>query len=273
MVEYARVAAEIMDFHQRVALGKSGLQVSRIGLASSYGAGADAVEEAYNERGINYLYWGTMRRAEFGEGIRRLARRNRDDLVIVVQSYARLAGWMTSSFERALHRLNLDHADILLLGLHNRPPSRRIMDAARRLRERGRARFLAVSCHRRSTFQRYIRDGVFDVLMFRYNAAHRGAEKEILPFLDAPTRQGTVSYTATRWGTLINAKKCPKGERVPRASDCYRFVLSRPGIDLCLAGPANIGQMREALEALDRGPMSEEELAWMRRIGDHIHKS
>jgi aryl-alcohol dehydrogenase-like predicted oxidoreductase len=245
--------------------------VSRIGLASSYGAGADAVEEAYGERGINYFYWGSMRRPDFGEGIRRVARRNRDDLVIVIQSYARLPGWMTSSFERALRRLNLDHAEILLLGLHNRPPSGRIMDAALRLREQGRARFLAISCHRRLTFQYYVRDGIFDILMFRYNAAHRGAEQEILPLLTSPSRQGTVSYTATRWGSLINPKKCPSGERVPRAADCYRFVLSRPGIDVCLAGPASTDQMREALEALDRGPMSEEELAWMRRIGDHIH--
>jgi hypothetical protein len=29
--------------------------------------------------------------------------------------------------------------------------------------------------------------------------------------------------------------------------------------------------MREALATLDRGPMNEKELAWMRRIGDHIH--
>lgn len=259
------------DFRQRVSLGKTGLQVSRIGLASSYGVGGDAVEAAYNEHGINYLYWGTMRRESFGEGIHRLAQRKREDLVIVVQSYARLAGWLTSSFERALKQLRLEYADIFLLGMHNRPPSRRIIDAALRLREQGRTRFLAVSCHRRATFRRYIADGIFDVLMFRYNAAHRGAEREILPYLVDSSRPGTVAYTATRWGSLLNPKKISKGEITPRASDCYRFVLSQPQVDLCLAGPANAAQMGEALAALDRGPMSQEELDWMRRIGDQIH--
>ena len=108
--------------------------------------------------------------------------------------------------------------------------------------------------------------------MFRYNAAHRGAETDILPFVGTTNRAGTVSYTATRWGSILNPRKLPKGEPVPRASDCYRFVLSRPGIDVCLTGPRDEEQMHEALAALDRGPMSEEELAWMRRIGDYIHR-
>ncbi len=261
-----------MDFRQRVVLGSTGLQVSRIGFGSSYGIGAEALERAYEEHGINYFYWGTMRREVFGEGIRRLARRRRDDVVIVVQSYARFGALLTRSVERALQRLQLGSADILLLGLHNRPPSARVMDAALRLRDKGRTRFLAVSCHRRATFRRYAADGVFDVLMFRYNAAHRGAEQEVLPHLAGSDRPGTVAYTATRWGSLLNADKLPPGEAVPRASDCYRFVLSRPEIDICLAGPANDGQMQEAVAALERGPMNADELAWMRRIGDHLHR-
>ncbi len=264
---------QITDFRQRVLLGRTGLHVSRIGLASSYGVGADAVEEAYAERGVNYLYWGSMRRESFGKGIRRLAQRKREDLVIVIQSYARIGGWLKRSFERALTRLNLDYADILLLGLHNKPPSSRIIDVAQRLRERGRVRFFAVSCHHHPTFQRYIRDGLLDVLMFRYNAAHRGAEDEILPYLQESGRPGTAGYTATRWRSLINPKKTPQGEITPRASDCYRFVLSQPQVDVCLAGPANVEQMREGLTALDQGPMSEEELAWIRRIGSHIYRS
>ena len=137
------------DYRSRVPLGRTGLQVARIGLSSSYGVGADALEEAYDRWGINYLYWGSLRREAFGEGIRRLARRKREDLVVVIQSYARHGRWLAWSLERALRRLGLDCADILLLGYHNRPPNRRLMEAALRLRSQGRARFLAVSCHHR----------------------------------------------------------------------------------------------------------------------------
>ena len=258
------------DWHTRVALGKTGLQVSRIGLASSYGLGADGLQEAYEEYGINYLYWGTLRKESFGAGIRRLAQRKREDLVVVIQSYARLAGMLTSSLDRALGRLKLDHADIFLLGFHSRPPSRRIMDAALRLRDQGKTRFIGVSCHRRSTFRQYVDDGIFDMVMFRYSAAHRGAETEILPLMGVPDRPGTVAYTATRWGHLLNPKKMPPGEAVPSASDCYRFVLSQPQVDICMSGPADVTQMREGLAALDRGPLSETEMAWMRRVGDAI---
>lgn len=262
----------MMNLRARTTLGRTGLAVSRIGIGASYGVGADTLERAYDEYGINFLYWGSMRRDSFGEGIRRLARRNREDLCIMIQSYTRMGSLLRPSLERALRKLELESADLLLLGMFNSPPSKAVMEAACRLREIGKVRFLAVSAHRRKTFQQYIADGVFDVLMFRYNAAHRGAEDDILPFVGTASRAGTVSYTATRWGSILNPRKLPKGESVPRASDCYRFVLSRPGVDICLTGPRDEEQMREALAALDRGPMSEEELAWMRRIGDHIHR-
>ena len=64
----------------------------------------------------------------------------------------------------------------------------------------------------------------------------------------------------------------PPGERVPTATDCYRFVLSNPAVNVCMTGPANEGQAAEALRALEMGPMNEEELEWMRRVGDFIHK-
>jgi hypothetical protein len=39
-----------------------------------------------------------------------------------------------------------------------------------------------------------------------------------------------------------------------------------------MTGPANEAQAAEALRALDLGPMNPEDLAWIRRVGDFIHK-
>ena len=69
----------------------------------------------------------------------------------------------------------------------------------------------------------------------------------------------------------LPGRKTPAGERTPLGTDCYRFALSRPEVDLCLAGPNDTEQMKQALAALDAGPMDPEEQAWMRRIGDHIY--
>jgi hypothetical protein len=38
-----------------------------------------------------------------------------------------------------------------------------------------------------------------------------------------------------------------------------------------MTGPADIAQFQQALDALQRGPMSEDELNWMRRVGDSIY--
>ena len=63
----------------------------------------------------------------------------------------------------------------------------------------------------------------------------------------------------------------PKGERPPRAADCYRFVLSHPDVDVAIWCPNSMKQLTEDLEALEEGPLSEEERARMRRIGGYVH--
>jgi hypothetical protein len=126
-------------------------------------------------------------------------------------------------------------------------------------------RFLAVSTHKRRLVPDF--SAAFDVVHFRYSAAHPGAERDIFPHLPAAGRPGLVSYTATCWRRLLDPARVPPGERVPTAADCYRFVLARPEVDVCMTGPANSAQMDHALEALRLGPLAEEELAWMRRVG------
>jgi predicted aldo/keto reductase-like oxidoreductase len=84
-------------------------------------------------------------------------------------------------------------------------------------------------------------------------------------------KPGIVSYTATRWGQLLNPKKVPPGEKPLSASDCYRFVLSNPNVDICMCGPRDHSQMQEALRSLELGPLSEDELVRVRKIGDYVH--
>jgi aryl-alcohol dehydrogenase-like predicted oxidoreductase len=172
----------------------------------------------------------------------------------------------------ALRKLNFDCADVLLLGLWNHNPPRRILDACRKLRERGLIRHIAVSTHHRPLVAELARDPGIGVVHVRYNAVHKGAEREVFPLLSSNGNgPGLVAYTATSWRQLLNPKRIPPGERVPTAADCYRFVLSNPAVDVCMTGPANEAQAVDALQALELGPMSAEELAWMRRVGDFIH--
>ena len=45
-----------MDFRAKIPFGRTGLMVSRIGLASGYGVPAAAIEKAFHEYGVNYLW-------------------------------------------------------------------------------------------------------------------------------------------------------------------------------------------------------------------------
>jgi aryl-alcohol dehydrogenase-like predicted oxidoreductase len=261
---------------ERRVLGRTGLEVSRIGISSSYGLPGDALERAF-ERGANYIYWGSRRLASFGEGLKRL-KPQRNRFVLVIQSYTRMASLMAWSLERALRELHFDHTDVLLLGMWNKPVPPRILEAARELKRRGLTRFLAVSTHDRAMVPQFAAATDYDIVHFRYNAAHPNAEQDIFPHLPSVNRPALVSFTATSWGQLVGranvmarianpSHPIPKGERVPTATDCYRFVLSRPEVDVCMTGPSNAERMEEAFEALRLGPMTEEELAWMRRVG------
>jgi len=74
-----------------------------------------------------------------------------------------------------------------------------------------------------------------------------------------------------RIGALVAPSVARALRPAPTAADCYRFVLSHPAVHACLTGPANDGQMAAALEALDRSPMDEDELARIRRHGDLVY--
>lgn len=249
-------------------LGKSSINVVRLGVAASYGVSGKDVERAF-ERGLNFFYWGSTRTSEFGGALRRLGAQHRDKLKLVVQTYARWPSGIGKSLDKALKALNTDYADVLLLGWWNLPPRDSILDAAAEVVRLGKARSVMVSCHHRPTFQTLARDSRVDHLMIRYNAAHPGAENDVFPHLPEQ-RPGIVAYTSTSWGELLNSAYVPKGERVPTATDCYRFVLSNPNVNACWTGPQNGVELDEAIAALDRGPMTEEELAWMRRVGTAV---
>jgi aryl-alcohol dehydrogenase-like predicted oxidoreductase len=249
--------------------GATGIRVGPLGLGSSFGVGGADIGRAF-DRGVNFFLWGSMRRRGFGLGLRDVARAHRGELAIAIQSYTRIASLMRFSVERALRFLRTDYVDVLCLAWWNSPPPPRIVDAALRLRDAGKVRHLMVSSHHRPSFEAMANDPAFDAIMVRYNAAHPGAEREVFPKL--ARRVGVVSFTATRWGALLNPRLIPEGERVPTSADCYRFALTNASVDVCLAGPNGGAQLDEAMRAIELGPMDDAELAWMRRVGAHVRR-
>lgn len=257
-------------FPHRVTLGRSGLQVGPLGLAGGYGVEKAAVLRAF-DAGVNYFYHGSMRRDGMASAIRDLVSAGRrDELVVVLQSYARWQWLLERGLVKGLRSLGLDHADVLLLGWHWKTPER-VLERAVALQERGLVRRLAISAHHRPAHVIFSGDPRLDILHVRYNAAHTGAEQDVFPFLPSEDRPGVVVFTATRWGSLLKKRRMPPGEEPLRARDAYRFVLSNPNVNVCMTGPKNGAELEEALTALTAGPLDPEEEARIRRIGAFVH--
>lgn len=251
-------------------------RVHRLGLATNYGLDEMGFQSAI-ERGMNYVFW-PVRGEDKSTALREALRRDRERMVVAAVPSLGFLGWtVRRAAEKALRSLGTDYIDILQLGWLGRASAwtRGTVDELVKLREEGKVRAIGVSIHDRPRAGRLAEDSPLDMLMIRYNAAHPGAERDIFPHLGKrPAEKGrpafVVAYTATSWGKLMERPAGWTGP-VATAGDCYRFALSSPHVDLVLTGPASQAQLDENLAALQKGPLTPEEMTWMRELGQRVH--
>lgn len=110
-----------------------------------------------------------------------------------------------------------------------------------------------------------------DLLMIRYNAAHRGAEQDVFP----TTRDAgipVVTFTGLRWRALLEkTPDAPPEFRPPSAAECYRFCLANPDVSVALAAPGNRAELDHALTLLDDWtPPREADYEALCRHGDRV---
>lgn len=256
-------------------LGHTGIRTHRLGLSASYRPGERVVERALDE-GLGYFFCYGFDR-QMIRVLRRLPPDRRERVTIATGAYNYVL-WrqdLERALETRLRQLRTDYIDVFhFLGVlkpqHLTP---RVLDQLARLRGDPRVKAVSVSCHDRKLAGRLAADGTLDCLMIRYNAAHRGAERDIFPHLAAHD-PGVVSYTATRWGFLTRrTRHWPRGGPIPTAGQCYRFALSCPEVDVCLTAPRSERQFAENLAAVREGPLPEDEMQFLRSYGDAVHRS
>jgi aryl-alcohol dehydrogenase-like predicted oxidoreductase len=255
---------------QTRTLGRTGLEVSPLGLSGAYGIGPDDLVRAFHELGICYFLSGPS----VAEGIRRLvAAGQRDRIVVAAGVMMPTAKAVREAWAAEAQALRVEVIDVFhLFYVQTRFAVRRsVWSAMRKLKEEGRVRALAISCHDRRLARRLVDELELDVLMIRYNAAHRGAEQQIfdtLPALGAE-RPGIVAYTATRWGKLLE----PAGSHAPlTAPECYRFALAHPSVDVVLTAPRSYAELRENAEGVRAGPLAPARAAEARALGDAVRR-
>ena len=253
--------------------GSTNRTVFRLGLSGTYRPGRETIHKAI-DAGVNFFFCYGFD-THMTKTLRDVFQRDREKYLVATGTYNLLVGHpnLRRTLEKRLRQLRTDYLDaFLFLGVmkpkHFTP---HVIDELHRFREEGKVRGIGMSCHDRKFAGKMIAEGVIDTIMMRYNAAHRGAEEDIFPHLQA-RNPGVISYTATRWGYLLRRPKgWPKDGRIPTAGMCYRYVLSNPNVDVCLNAPSNVRQLEENLAAVREGPLSEEDMAFMRQFGDVVH--
>jgi aryl-alcohol dehydrogenase-like predicted oxidoreductase len=263
------------DFLEQGTLGATGMKVSRLGLSASYRPGIKAIHAAIDE-GINFFF-GFGIDTHLVKGLRSAFGGGREKFVLATGAYNLIVGYpnLRRTLEKRLRQFRTEYIDIFMfLGVMNEkefPP--KVLAELRQFKEEGKVKSIGISCHNRPFLGKLASQGTLDVLMLRYNAAHRGAEKDVFPYL-VTHNPAIVSYTATRWTELMRRPKgWPKDGLIPDAGMAYRFVMSNPQVHVCLTAPANEKQLKDNIAAVRRGALNEEEMHFMKQFGDAVYST
>jgi aryl-alcohol dehydrogenase-like predicted oxidoreductase len=254
-------------------LGRTGWPVFRIGFSASYRPRPETVTAAL-ERGVNFFF-GFGFDAQLRQGLREAFPRNRDKIYLATGAYNYIWGHgnLRRSLEKRLRQFGTEYIDVFMFMGIMKPGEfpRPVLDEMLRLKQEGKVRAIGVSIHDRKFAGRLAEAGELDVLMIRYNAAHRGAEREIFPFL-ARHNPGLVSYTATRWTALTRRPRgWPENKPLPPPASSYRFALTHPAVHVCLMAPRSLREFEENIRQIETGPLSDQEADAMREFGDVVY--
>jgi predicted aldo/keto reductase-like oxidoreductase len=262
-----------------------GIPICRLGLAS-YGRTAITPDDVLSalERGINFLNWqglaeGTSEGDAFTTVVSSLGNR-RQSLIVCAQFGARNRADAATELRSALGALATDYIDVLTLYYVERANEwaeltavdgalRYLQDAKRD----GTIRRIGITSHQRKLAAEMAKSGLLDTVMIRYNAAHRGAERDLFP-VTQPLGLPVIAYTALRWGAILRpTPDDPAGFSVPRPPAWYRFVLQHPAVAVTLSAPQTRAELDEDLRVLEAvGPLTKEEYADLAAHGERVRK-
>jgi predicted aldo/keto reductase-like oxidoreductase len=138
-------------------------------------------------------------------------------------------------------------------------------------KRRGRLKMIGLTSHQRALAAEWAQSGKIDLLMIRYNAAHRGAEHDVFPVTKIPV----VTFTGLRWKALLDrTTDDPPDFAPPSAVECYRFCLAHPAVAVALAAPGNREELDADLALLDDWRAPEEHAREsLRAHGERVRKN
>lgn len=251
---------------------RQGQPASRLGFASQYTQDATCIRAAF-EAGINYFFDYQLPKAHLQAELKSLFATHRDAVIYTFGSESRQIAVLRQQLDEVRQHLNLEYVDIFfaeyLSPADDADDIKAMIAELQAWKAEGIIRYVGITTHHRPTGLAAIGQRTCDVLMHRYNMAHRKAEADLFPAAQAATLP-IVAFTCTRWGTLL-VEQPDAPEEPPTAADCYRFALHHPAVHLALTSPTNRAQLAENIQVLHAPALNVEEVARWQAYGDWMH--
>ena len=250
-----------------VKLGKTGLQVSRMGLGGipiqkSTPKEVKVLLQDLSRKGVNYIDTArgyTVSEAFLGEALQGI----RDRFVLATKSMARTREAMAKDIDTSLSNLKTDYID--LYQVHN--PSMADLDkvtapggaleALLEAKASGKIGHLGLTAHSVSVFERALELDWVETIMFPYNIVEsQGAD--------------LIKRCAERNIGFI-AMKPLAGGAIENASLALRYICANPDVGIVIPGMYSTREVSENLSAVqDESPLTEEEQRKMQQVRDDL---
>ncbi|MGC9349751.1 MAG: aldo/keto reductase [Anaerolineae bacterium] len=218
----------------KTVLGRTGLEVTRLGIGGAYAKTPEAYRMAL-DCGVTYL--DTARAYRDGDDehvIGEAIKGRRQEIVLATKTVSRDAAGAREDLETSLRLLGTDYVDIWQIHYLNKAEEREkvlgpggAMEAAVEAQEQGLARFIGVTGHNWEEVAKAVATGLFDTVLCWYNCAMPEPETTVFPEAVAHNT-GVVIMNATRTDKLLD------DEAPPPIEGFYRYVLSNPAVSVVL---------------------------------------
>ena len=253
----------------------NGKPASVLGLAAHAEPSPRCIERAFYA-GINFFFFYGPGHKEFVAELKPIAQSRRDDTILASGSGARTTSGLKTARRKILSAIGGDALDIFFAEYVNPDDDvdeifgeGGVLDELQRWKADGVIRYAGATAHDRKLAKRLAEDPRVDVLMHRFNMAHRKAATEVFPAANG-AQTPVIAFTATRWGTLLKQQVDWSGPP-PTAVDCYRFCLAQPAVRLVLTAPKSVAELDENLAVMRLPPMSDQDCNHWERYGEFVY--
>lgn len=250
-----------------------GKPTSILGLAGQSPMESGCVDQAW-QAGVNYFFfYGTGSDSPLLADLRSLLRQHREAAIVATGSESREISHWQDYLEQVCQTLDIETVDILFAEYVSPADDwqqvQALLDQLYAWKAEGRIRYVGVTTHNRAIALKLVQNSLCDVLMHRYNMAHRKAEESVFPAA-VVAEMPVVAFTSTRWGQLLKGHPNWPG-KPPTAADCYRFGLYQPAIRLTLTAPETRADLEANLAVLKAPPMTDQEITYWQKFGDLVY--